>query len=125
MLNDADLLIPTRCSSFVTKVSPCRPPAAPVIFILPRDDPVPPLESLAEVQRVRNFILPAMFLSLGLSALALEDVPSAEKKTGASIEQRIEQLGSPDFRQRDQAAQLLEAEGTKILPELRKAIGHP
>jgi len=66
-----------------------------------------------------------MFLSLGLSALALEDVPSAEKKTGASIEQRIEQLGSPDFRQRDQAAQLLEAEGTKILPELRKAIGHP
>lgn len=37
----------------------------------------------------------------------------------------IEQLGNPDFRKRDRAFQLLEAEGTKVLPELRKAIGHP
>jgi hypothetical protein len=74
---------------------------------------------------VRSFLLLAMFLSPGLAPLVLADAPSAGKTPGASIEPLIEQLGNPDYRKRDRAAQQLEAEGTKILPELRKAMGHP
>ncbi len=70
---------------------------------------------------MRCFILLALSLSLLLASLTLADTPSA----GTSIEQLIEQLGHPDFRKRDRAGQLLEAEGPKALPELRKAMGHP
>jgi hypothetical protein len=67
----------------------------------------------------------AVFSGLGLAPLVVADAPSAGTTPGTSIEQLIEQLGNPNFRKRDRAAQLLESEGTKALPELRKASGHP
>jgi hypothetical protein len=36
----------------------------------------------------------------------------------------IEQLGSPTFRQREEATKRLEAEGAKVLPALEEALGH-
>jgi hypothetical protein len=46
-------------------------------------------------------------------------------KPDPKIEQLVEQLGDPDFRKRDQAVDLLKAEGVKALPVLRASLKHP
>jgi hypothetical protein len=42
-----------------------------------------------------------------------------------NLEPLVEQLGDGDYRKRDEAAQLLRAQGLAALPALRKALNHP
>jgi hypothetical protein len=48
-----------------------------------------------------------------------------KKPAGPTVEQLVEQLGDPDFRKRDRAADLLKAEGLKALPAMKAALKHP
>jgi hypothetical protein len=71
---------------------------------------------------VRTTPLLAGILAAGLVAAAgAADAPAPE----AAVDRLVEQLGSPDFRRRDEAARQLEARGVAALPALRKALNHP
>lgn len=59
----------------------------------------------------------------GLKALTAKPAPAAE--ISPATEKLIEQLGDPDFRQRDAAARELQALGSKAVAALRKAAQHP
>src|SRR5947209_16463449 len=83
---------------------------------------------------VHKCILTTALLSLGLAALTSGQAPPTFSPTtptassaiaGQAVEQLIDQLGDSDYRKRDEAARLLEAEGVKVVPALRKALGHP
>ncbi len=70
-----------------------------------------------------KLLLLTAVLSLGLNAQATAAPPAAP--AAPRLERLVEQLGDSDYRQRDEAARLLEAEGAKALPVLKKALGHP
>jgi hypothetical protein len=76
----------------------------------------------AEVIPVHKHLLPAMLLSLALIAPGVAAPPAPEK---AALDRLIEQLGDSDFRKRDEATRRLEAEGMKVVPALKKTLGHP
>jgi hypothetical protein len=65
------------------------------------------------------FALAALLVGITSFVSAKEPVP------GKSIEQLIDQLGSPDFTVREAAAKAIEALGPEALPALRKAKDHP
>lgn len=70
-------------------------------------------------------LLSAALLSFSLVAAAVAAPPPAAAPAAAPLERIIEQLGERDFRKRDEAERRLAAEGTKALPALKKALGHP
>jgi hypothetical protein len=60
-------------------------------------------------------------------SVAAPPVPAKAAPAPASptFDRLIEQLGDADYRKRDEATRLLEAEGVKVVPALKKALGHP
>jgi hypothetical protein len=67
----------------------------------------------------------AAFFVVVLAATVGGQPSSTEKKpTSPMPDQLVEQLGDPDFRKRDQAAELLKTEGVKVLPTLRANLKH-
>jgi hypothetical protein len=78
---------------------------------------------------VSKLLLPAALLSFVLAGPIVAAPPAAEKKASASaagaLDGIIEQLGDTDFRKRDEATRRLKSEGVKVLPALKKALGHP
>jgi len=69
-------------------------------------------------------LLLAALLSLVLIAPGVA-APPAPAPASSTFDRLIEQLGDTDFRKRDEATRLLEAEGVKVVPALKKALGHP
>ncbi|HEY7426581.1 MAG TPA: hypothetical protein VH682_20265 [Gemmataceae bacterium] len=68
-------------------------------------------------------LLPAVLLTLALVNPGVAAPPTPEKASPA-LDRLIEQLGDSDFRKRDEATRRLEAEGMKVVPALKKALGH-
>jgi hypothetical protein len=66
-------------------------------------------------------LLAALLLGLGLALPAAVPAPVPDKADAARIKKLVEQLGSGEFQQREQAAKELEAVGAPALEELRKA----
>jgi hypothetical protein len=85
--------------------------------------------SFAEVAPVQKSLMLAAVLTLGLTARAMAAPPAPAKAEPApassAFDRLIEQLGDADFRKRDEATRLLEAQGMKALPALKKALGNP
>jgi hypothetical protein len=63
-----------------------------------------------------------LFLPAAGAALPFPQPPAAVPS--ADLERLVEQLGDSDYRKRDEAGRLLEAEGARAIPVLRKALGH-
>jgi hypothetical protein len=78
---------------------------------------------------VRTTTLLAAFVLLVLAAAAGGQTSSPDKAdnkpTGPTVEQLVEQLGDPDFRKRDLAAEMLKSEGLKAVPAMKAALKHP
>jgi hypothetical protein len=77
---------------------------------------------------VKTRTLLAVLLSV-LVVTAAKAQSSSEQKPAPpadrALQQLVEQLGDPDYRKRDIAADLLKAEGVKALPVLRAALKDP
>jgi hypothetical protein len=65
------------------------------------------------------------FLGLGLVPLVGGEELARKPLPAAAVEHWIEQLGSVDFRAREEAAKALEVFGVDALPVLRQALAHP
>lgn len=74
---------------------------------------------------MRTVLLLTVLAGACLTALAPGQTPPAQTTPPSNFDSWIEQLGDEDFRKRDQAVQLLQAQGAAALPALRKAINHP
>jgi len=78
---------------------------------------------------VRTRTLLAALVLFVLAAAAGGQASSADKPdpkpAAPTVEQLVEQLGDPDFRKRDLAADLLKAEGLKAVPAMKAALKHP
>jgi hypothetical protein len=87
-------------------------------------------------------VLAALFVLILLAPLSVRgetpvaDEPGAPKKSGPAeakkaepispeMKRLVEQLGSADFRKRDEAEKRLREAGVKAVPALRQAVGHP
>jgi hypothetical protein len=68
-----------------------------------------------------RFLLLALFLGLGFGSLVAVPTPAAEKADAKKIDKLIEQLGSSDFKEREQATKALDAIGEPALEALKKA----
>jgi hypothetical protein len=72
---------------------------------------------------VRTTLFLAGLLGIGLSAAAGGE--EAPRPAAAPADRLVEQLGSPDFRVRDEALRLLREEGPRAVEALRRALNHP
>src|SRR5262249_20762331 len=73
--------------------------------------------------RLTAWLLPLTCLVLVTALWAGE--PTRAVAPAPTVEQWIERLGSPDYRQRGEASRALAALGVPALPALRKALPHP
>jgi hypothetical protein len=67
----------------------------------------------------------AALLCLGLALPASAAAPPPPPPWQPAVERLITQLGDPDHRRRDEAERRLRAEGVRVVPLLRKALGRP
>jgi hypothetical protein len=72
---------------------------------------------------VRKTTLLSVVVVVVLTASVFSATP-ATKTPSSPYQAWIEQLGSPNFRQREEAVRRLEAEGVKAIPALEEALGH-